>query len=172
MVLAFGGLVLLGMLVVWLLHQRELARRYQCRAALRSTCLVLNLYRERHAGELPLSFSALSNYTSPRLFVCAGSDKRAGSWTNTTDWMDYFYVRWPEVTEIYTNYPLMYDRRLSNHGGEGINVLLVDGLVSSMVAGKPDTFHGQFFWDEDAQWLRRFAREHPSVQIPMPEDIK
>jgi hypothetical protein len=169
--LAIGCLFVLALVTVWLRHQRELARRYDCLSVLRSTCFLLNMYRQDHDGELPVDFGALSNYTSSRLFVF-GSGRAAGSWTNIAEWMDYFYIRWPSVTGLYTNYPLMYDRRLSNHGGKGINVLLVEGLVGSAIVGKPETFRGQFFWDEDAKWLRAFARDHPEAHIPLPEGLK
>ena len=62
----------------------------------------------------------------------------------------------------------MYDRRLSNHGGKGINVLLVD-VVNAYEGIRGPTF---WFWDEDAKWLREFARGHPDVKIPLPEDLK
>ena len=127
------------------------------------------MYRQDHNGQLPENFSLMSNVVSDcRLYVCPWGSKKPGSWTNITEWMDYFYVYWPSVTGVYTNYPLMYDRRLSNHGGKGINVLLVD-VVNRYEGIRGPTF---WFWDEDAKWLRKFAREHPNVKIPLPEDVK
>jgi hypothetical protein len=105
-------------------------------------------------------------------FVCPWHSKPCGSWTNVTEWMDYFYIPWPSVTGAYTNYPLMYDRRLANHGGKGINILLVEQAAHPAYPTSLESFHGQFFWDEDAKWLRKFAREHPDLKIPMPEGIK
>ena len=87
-------------------------------------------------------------------------------------WMDYFYLHWPSVSGVYTNYPLMYDRRLSNHSGRGINILLVEQTVNPASPPSPESYHGQFFGDEGAKWLQAFAKEHPELDIPMPEGLK
>ena len=71
-------------------------------------------------------------------------------------WMDYIYVYWPDFKNIPPDYPMMYDRRLSNHGN-GICILFTDG-------------HGE--WDEGASKLQKFAKDHPEIKIPMPGDLK
>jgi hypothetical protein len=154
-------------------HERELAHREDCLSALRSTGWALVLYCQENDGKLPENFSLLSNLVGrASLYVCPWNRQPPGSWTNIEDWMDYFYIPWPKLTGGCTNYPLLYDRRLANHGGKGINILLVEQVVHSAVPTEPQTFHGQFFWDEDAKWLRKFAHEHPDLKIPMPEDLK
>jgi hypothetical protein len=80
--------------------------------------------------------------------------------------MDYTYVYWPEGTNTPITYPLLYDRRLSNHAGRGINVLLVQGTHHRK--GAP----GTILWDPEADWLKGFAREHPEFNIKLPEDVK
>lgn len=76
----------------------------------------------------------------------------------TGDSGDYFFVDWskqPEAIEkLPGKRPLTYDRRLSNHDGRGINILMADGSVE---------------WDSNAEWLKKFAAEHPNAKLPMPE---
>ncbi len=171
--IVFACLFLLMVVCDWLAHQRESAHRKDCLSTLRSTGSALGVYCQEHNGKLPENFSLLSNFVgTPSLYVCPWNSKPCGSWTNIGEWMDYFYVPWPKVTGAYSNHPLMYDRRLANHGGKGINVLLVEQVVHSAVPADPQTFHGQFFWDEDAKWLRKFATDHPDRKIPMPVDMK
>lgn len=71
---------------------------------------------------------------------------------------DYFFVDWskqPELLEkLPSKRPLMYDRRLSNHDGRGINILMVDGSIE---------------WDSNAEWLKKFAAQYPNVKLPLPE---
>lgn len=76
----------------------------------------------------------------------------------TGDSVDYYFVNWSKSPDgpgtPSGKHPLMYDRRLSNHDGRGINILMADGTVE---------------WDADAQRLRKFAVEHPNAKVPMPE---
>jgi prepilin-type processing-associated H-X9-DG protein len=50
--------------------------------------------------------------------------------------------------------PAAYDRHLNNHGGRGINILMVDGTVR---------------WDPNATWLKQFAAKHAESQLPIPQ---
>lgn len=80
-----------------------------------------------------------------------------GSWRDIEAWSDYTYVYWPSGrTGTPPDYPLMYDRRLSNHQGKGINIVTVGKKV---------------FWDRNSKWLRKFAQGHPEFNIPLPEDL-
>jgi len=76
----------------------------------------------------------------------------------TDDNKDYFFVDWSKQSEplekLPSKRPLMYDRRLSNHDGRGINILMADGSIE---------------WDANAQWLKTFAAEHPDAKLPMPK---
>ncbi|HOX60211.1 MAG TPA: hypothetical protein PLC99_25320 [Verrucomicrobiota bacterium] len=76
----------------------------------------------------------------------------------TGDNKDYYFVDWskqPEPLEkLPSKRPLMYDRRMNNHDGRGINILMVDGSIE---------------WDSNAKWLKRFAAEHWDAKLPMPE---
>jgi hypothetical protein len=170
---AAGCLLLAVIGSAWIRHQREMAVRSECLSVLRSTGSAIAMYRQDHAGNLPPDFSAMSNYiSSTTLYVCPWHSKEPGAWTNITDWMDYFYRPWPSVTGICTNYPLMYDRRLSNHHGSGVNILLVEQTVNPYYPAAPRSFHKQFFWDQGAVWLKKFATDHPELRIPMPEDLQ
>ncbi len=76
----------------------------------------------------------------------------------TGDSGNYFFLDWSKLPDgpgtSPGKYPLMYDRRTSNHDGRGINILMVGGTVE---------------WDSNAEWLRKFAAEHPNAKLPMPE---
>lgn len=76
----------------------------------------------------------------------------------TTDKGEYFFVDWSKLSDGPSTssgkLPLMYDRRMSNHAGRGINILMVDGTVE---------------WDSNAEWLKKFVAEHPHAKLPMPE---
>jgi hypothetical protein len=73
---------------------------------------------------------------------------------------DYVYINWSQILDTTETdwrsgeYPLFYDRRMSNHKGRGINVVLTNGYV---------------FWDSNAKWLKEFAAKHPTLEIPLPE---
>lgn len=130
----------------------------RCRAPLQC-CIrkAMKLYAMDHDGQFPSNIASFApSYAShPKLYVCPGSGTRPGSITNVDEWMDYIYIHWPDGERTPTNHPWIYERRLSHHGG-GINLAPVGGNA---------------FWDEGAEWLQRFAREHPELEIPMPEDL-
>jgi len=70
---------------------------------------------------------------------------------------DYIYVNWQQLlgtNAIPDNYPLIYDRKVSNHCGLGINILPVNGKC---------------FWDFRARWLKNFKRKHPEYDLPIPQ---
>lgn len=69
---------------------------------------------------------------------------------------DYIYINWGQplvdTTEsLASRYPIVYDAKLSNHKGKGINILLLDGSV---------------IWDEGAHWLYLFATKHKDIPLP------
>ncbi len=168
-------LLLLGVGITWIRRERELLIRAICVSVLRSTGSVLGMYCEDYNGNLPGDFSLMGthNYLSnASLYIWPRDSRKTGDWKNIKEWMDYIYIPWPSTTEAYAKYPLMYDRCLSNHGGKGVNVLLVEQVVHPAVPPSPESFHGQFFWDEGAQWLQKFAEEHPEYNIPLPEDLR
>ncbi len=138
---------------------RERARRRRCMAPLQC-CFrkTMRMYAMDHDGAFPPDFASLAeDYApNPRLYACPSSGTVPGSITNVDEWMDYIYIYWPEGEKTPTNYPWIYERRLSHHGG-GIHVAPIRGPA---------------FWDEGAKWLRKFAEEHPDLDIPIPEDLE
>lgn len=167
-------ILLLVASIMWLRHKRELAGRDRCLSVLRSTGSAIGQYCNDNNGNLPPSFSLLGKgcyLGDESWYICHVGSSKHGDWTNIKEWMDYIYIPWPGTTGVYEKYPVMYDRRLSNHGGRGINILLVAQAVRSAIPTAPESFHGQFFWDEGAQWLQKFAKDHPEYNIPLPDDL-
>jgi len=116
------------------------------------------MYAMDHDRQFPprLADMAREYANNPSLFVCPSSGTAHGETTNVDEWMDYIYVYWPDGEDTPTNYPWIYERRLSNHGG---------GLYVAPIGGHA-------FWDEGARWLQTFAKEHPEFKIRMPDDLK
>ncbi|MCX6921884.1 MAG: hypothetical protein NT154_01505 [Verrucomicrobia bacterium] len=71
---------------------------------------------------------------------------------------DYVYLNWQaQLTNgavVSGDYPMLYDKRLSNHGGRGIYVMKVNGTI---------------IWDAGARWLQSFAASNLSNKIRLPE---
>ncbi|OGV85232.1 MAG: hypothetical protein A2340_16090 [Lentisphaerae bacterium RIFOXYB12_FULL_60_10] len=137
---------------------RERARRSRCMAPL-ECCFrkAMLMYAMDHQGAFPPNFAALADSYAANaiLYICPSSGTQPGALANVDEWMDYIYIHWPDGENTPTNYPWVYERRLSHHGG-GIQIAPIQGPA---------------FWDEGAQWLQKFAREHPELIIPMPEDL-
>jgi len=149
---------------------RATVQRCSCQGNIGAICAVMQPYMEDHNGEFPpnLTALALGGYVPLSIFKCPNTKTIIGSVTNVDQWSDFLYIYWSEGKQkTPQNFPLMYDRRLSNHGGRGINVFLVPAGGELRPQQK-----STFFWDEGASWLKTFSREHPQLNIPMPEDIK
>lgn len=156
--------------VTWICKARFDARRNRCRSLLRSIGCVIGLYAEDHGGAFPPDLSALlpAYISTPGLLKCpgVGFDKTPPSGQRLEEWSDYLYVYWPQGQSTPKDYPLLYDRRLSNHC-DAICVLLVGGAES---AG-PKFELLPPVWD-DGSWLQSFAREHSQYSIVLPDDIE
>ncbi len=89
--------------------------------------------------------------------MCPATHRHESDVPDGRDWGDYTYMWWSRYygtpNEVPWDYPLLYDRALSNHGERGVNILRVGGDV---------------LWDPDATWLRDFAASHPQYDIPVP----
>jgi hypothetical protein len=156
-VLAVGILVLVFGLAVILIHPLERYQRARCNELLKLIGNAVWVYRGEH-GRLPQQFEVLSNELSnPVFLICPGSGHSPGSLTNADSWADYTLIDWSVVlgtNAVPDNYPIAYDRFMSNHAGHGVNVLTVDGFVR---------------WDSNAEWLKKFSAEHPEAKLPMPQ---
>jgi hypothetical protein len=90
--------------------------------------------------------------------LCPGSETTAGSISNAVEWSDYTYVNWSKWFSGSNtppgSFPLVYDRRLSNHGGRAVYIMKIDGSVA---------------WDPNANWLKEFAKSPPEYAIQVPQ---
>jgi hypothetical protein len=155
--------LILGLIVVYAL---EIVReRYACRSRLYCLYDLKVNYLENHDGQFPRdivtmvasngtfhSFSADSIHV---LISCPGNSKERDN-SGGRFQPDYIYMNWIPFfgTNVPKNYPLVYDRKLSNHLNLGVNVLQAGGYV---------------FWDFRAKWLKKFAAEHPEYHLQLPE---
>lgn len=123
-----------------------------CHRMLRSLWHSISAYRQDYHS-LPRNWQDIwTSHRISRSLVCpmvASNTLNA----NREDYLHPDFSTYPATASI-DKYPLVYDRRLANHRGRGVNVVLVDGTV---------------FWDDDAKWLRKFASAHPECKIPLPE---
>ncbi len=87
--------------------------------------------------------------------VCPATGHKPGDLLKCAEWADYTYIDWigRHVEKPPGYYPLMYDRRMANHG-QGGNVLLVSGAV---------------IWDPGAGFLKSFAQANPAYEIDLPQ---
>lgn len=109
-------------------------------------------------GYLPPHFSVLSNeLIDAKILICPGTHHVAGRFGNADSWADYTLIDWSVFlgTNVVPNdYPIAYDRFMSNHRNQGVNVLTIGGLVR---------------WDSEAKWLKKFGADHPNIKLTMPE---
>jgi hypothetical protein len=130
---------------------RYIVDRYNCSRQLQSLWCALQLYKQEHGGQWPLTLKDL-DISVQRLLKCPGVAECRDECRE-----DYIYIPWQgtglKVENGATEYPLIYDRSLSNHRGKGINILLLDGRV---------------MWDPGAMRLKKFASEHSDIVLPVP----
>jgi hypothetical protein len=147
--------------VIFIRDAREQARRSKCFANIYQTHKAFLMFSMEHNNQFPTNIADMATYANNmKLFVCPSSGRippTARSVTELKDWLDYIYVPWPNGEETPGDYPQMYDRRMSHHRGEGINLVLVNGGA---------------FWDQGAGYLLQFAVTHPDLHVPLPEDLK
>jgi hypothetical protein len=142
-----------------------------CRSRLRVLHFDVRTYREKHDEHYPPNIFCVanafhSNVWSPIEFTnnilgwdllsCPGVGRKLLAAPTNVDECDYAYVNWEPffgTNTVPNDYPLIYDRRLSNHKGLGINVLTTTSC----------------FWDYRARWLKAFAASHPEYHLPIPE---
>ena len=90
--------------------------------------------------------------------LCPGSEQDVSQGNIDASKSDYVYLNWQtRVTNgavMSGDYPMLYDKRLSNHGGRGVYVMKVNGTV---------------LWDAGARWLQSFTASNVSYEIKLPE---
>lgn len=152
------AIVLISLAVIGVLSScrkpASLADQQNCKQQLRSLWSAIELYRHDHSNQWPPNLESLDKDMVGRLLTCPGVKTNSGPGGQS----DYLYLDWSKLLDgpgtSPGKWPLMYDRRMSNHDGRGVNVLMVDGSVE---------------WDSNAEWLKKFAAEHPNAKLPMPE---
>ena len=156
-IVALTAIVAIGLLASCA-KPSSLADRQNCKQQLRSLWSAIALYRSDHNNQWPPNLQSLDKDILDHLLTCPGANAGAVQVTNVVGESDYFYVDWAKLPQepgtVSGKYPLIYDRRLANHDGQGINVLMVDGSVE---------------WDSNAEWLKKFKVEHPDAKLSMPE---
>ena len=129
--------------------------RIDCQKMLRAAGAATLLYRQDHTNELPAGVTDLDILPQGFLNACPGVRKQSREHNQPTN--DYVFVDWRKIlgnTSVPNSCPILYDSRLANHRGAGINVLLVNGAV---------------FWDPHATWLKEFSNKHPGYKIDLPK---
>ena len=141
-----------------------------CPSHLRSLGAVLAMYSEVMNNALPPKISILpaNEYVLPSFLGCPDKDLEAkpANYDEFDKWIGYYYVYYPDWKKLPKDYPVLYDKRLSNHNSKGIFILNIEKIR------QPKTAVPGPFWDEGAQWLKKFAKDHPDLNISMPEDLK
>jgi hypothetical protein len=147
-------------------HDCEVRCAYECsmhlmdlRALLLEETSMLRYYPSNLNFVLPVyKPSPFTLRTHTHVLLCPGSKTCVGSQRDLVGLCDYAYVDWsrwfddPEA--VPAGFPMIYDRRLSNHGGRGVYILRSEGFV---------------MWDPGGQWLSTFAAKHPEYKLTLPE---
>ena len=166
----FGAIALTGICVT-VVAIKLLSESAQCRRRLLSAYSSIVIYKTQHNGRYPADLVAVATFRGAGLgeltpsqtnlmltsmITCGGVRAHYVTLTNASQEADYVYMHWDQFvgTNYPGNYPLIYDRRMQNHYGLGVNVLLTSG---------------ERFWDFRGRWLRKFAREHPEYKLRPPE---
>ena len=152
---------IVGAASIFLTVARERARRARCMSNLSCLGKAFMMYAIDHDEGYPTNAGCMADYANnAKIYICPSSGTTPPASLSVegyTNWVDYILIAWSNGVATPPEYPLMYDRRLSHHRGKGINVLWVDGRV---------------VWDKNAKGLKTFAKEHPELEIPMPEDLE
>jgi hypothetical protein len=139
-------------------------RILSCRSRLMALRSTFQDYRHDHNWDYPLDITSsaswrfdggsLSTDTVNMLLSCPGAHPQG---RGPQDLIDYTYIDWQRflgTNAVPGEYPLIYDRKLSNHLGLGINV---------------STVNGRCFWDFRAHWLKGFIAKHPEFHLSFPQ---
>jgi len=128
-----GLLFLLGCVVAIVLPavvcSRERSRRTPCANNLKQLGLGMKMFAGDHDEMFPSKLVDIRRYMADqaKIFICPRSGNKPGTIETVDGWTDYVYIS--GLSE--TNSPseiLMYCP-IENHGGEGGNILFLDGHV-------------------------------------------
>ena len=158
LVVGLGALAVILACAGMLPYLQRSAERTKCQHTMRALQTAVLLYGSDYPGQFPPNLEVLmqTQQISPGVLVCpkVGEEVHKGEMQKGT----YTYINWsarPRGADWdLGKHPLFYDSRFSNHGGEGINVVTMDGTA---------------WWDAHAQWLQKFAAQHPDADLPTPQ---
>ena len=134
--IAGGGCLLVGIVVVGILaglmlpalaRAREQARRAQCMSNLKQFGLAVNMYAQDYNETFPPDTKVLFDegyVTDPSLYRCPSSSVADMPGPGSSS---YTYVSGLRTVDP-AGYVIMYEAS-SNHGGDGMNALYIDGHV-------------------------------------------
>lgn len=151
------GLLIIVCLFFVMSHAIGIWNRNRCNFIVGDISLAIRSYCEDYNSFPPNLMSLVhGNYIrDTRALMCPAVHP---SLPNGAYRADYTYINWSNYfdtpNKVHQDFPVVYDRALSNHGGSGINIGRVDGGM---------------FWDPGATWLRHFAASHPEYDIPVPK---
>ena len=114
---------------LWVVRAREASRRVVCTGRLWSIGLAARMYEVDHSNNVSI-WQPLSNYVGWRntdMFICPSSEHLPGSFSNVNVWADYILVS--GVSTAAPSGTVLAYCSPTNHGGEGGNILFIDGHV-------------------------------------------
>jgi prepilin-type processing-associated H-X9-DG protein len=155
------GVLFLGVLLILpMLGKHAQAPRIKCASNLKNIALAIQIYANSHDGRFPATFEELLVTTdlTPNIFVCPESNDDPASGVTAAvqashlrdgHHLSYVYVgsgltmSVPNAATVVLAY-----EPLTNHHGDGINVLFADGHVEWMTAN----------------WAKALIAAHPATQ--------
>ena len=150
--------------VIFVLVLEQGRRIWGCQNRLASLRSTFQDYRHDHNWDYPLDLTSSASWmydgasrstnSVNLLLSCPGAHSHGKA---PQDLSDYTYINWQRLLgakAVPGAYPLIYDRKLSNHLGLGINVM---------------TTNGRCFWDFRAHWLKSFISKHPEYHLSFPQ---
>ena len=157
--LASGLLIIVALCCVISHAAGIFIKRNACQRTLSAISYAIRAYSYEESAFPSSSIDLIpSRIDTRKILMCPAVHHQKEYVPDGTQWGDYTYINWSKYYDIPDkvpeDFPILYDRSMSNHGGRGINIVRIDGSV---------------LWDPGAAWLRNFAASHPQYDIPVPE---
>lgn len=133
-----------------------------CRNHLSVVQYDVNKFRLGHGGNYPSNILVATRWIEDDHlasidFVRSTLTCPGGQSTKDADFHpDYIYINWEPFfgsNRPPDDYPIAYDRKMSNHLGLGINIIKMAGFPT---------------WDFRGRGLKHFAEEHPEYHLELP----
>lgn len=142
--------------IIWLLagcqKPSSSVQQQICKQQMHSLWAAIKLYRWENTNQWPTKLEQLDMDLVGGILVCPGA--KAGAIPGQIDYVYVYPMLYHGSNVPSGKCPVLYDRRMSNHGNRGINIMMEDGTVE---------------WDKNGEWLQKFAREHSGARLAIPE---